>query len=258
MFRTMRYAYFLCLILLVVSSCASKEDLFYLQDGYENNVAEIEYQNLTIQPNDILKINVETIVPEAARPYNLGIGAEGGMVPNLLLLQLEGYLVSKEGTIDYPVLGKVKVMNLTVAEISELIREKLVNGGHLNDPTVSVRIINSKVTVLGEVRQPGTFSFTEPNISLFQALGYAGDLTINGKRDDIIVTREVGGSRKIAHVDITNTEFMSSEFYFLKPNDVIIVNPNKPRVTSSGYIGDIGAVLAVSSLLLTSVILLSR
>ena len=245
-------------MLSVVMSCASKKDLFYLQDATENNDSEIEYRNITVQPNDILKINVETLVPEAAMPYNLGSVGQGGVIPNLLVLQLEGYLVSTEGTIDFPVLGEVSVMNKTVAEISEYLKGELVDGGHLNDPIVNVRIINSKVTVLGEVKSPGTFSFTEPNISLFQALGYAGDLTINGKRDDIILTREVGGSRQITHLDITNTEFMNSEFYFLKPNDVIIVNPNKPKVTSSGYIGNIGTLLGVASVLLSVTILLTR
>lgn len=253
----MKSKYLILLCILVLVSCASKKDLFYLQDASENNDTEISYQYMTVQPNDILKIDVETLVPEAAQPYNRGSGGQG-MIPNILVLQLDGYLVSNEGTIDFPTLGELSVINLTVKEIGEKIKNELISGGHLLDPKVNVRIINSKVTVLGEVRDPGTFPFTEPNISLFQALGYAGDLTINGKRDDIIITREVGGSRKITHVDLTSTEFMNSEFYYLKPNDIIIVNPNKPKVSSSGYIGNIGTVLAVTSVILSSIILLSR
>lgn len=254
----MKSKYLMLLLVLALTSCASKKDLFYLQDASENNTAEITYQNMTIQPNDILRIKVETLVPEAAEPYNLGGANQGGVIPNLLVLQLDGYLVTKDGTLNFPTLGEIDVYNLTVKELEDKIVDELVSGGHLNAPKVNVRIINSKVTVLGEVKNPGTFPFTEPNISLFQALGYAQDLTINGKRDDIIITREVEGSRQITHVDLTSTEFMNSEFYYVKPNDIIIVNPNKPKVTSSGYIGSIGTLLTVASVVLSSIILLSR
>ncbi|WCO01121.1 polysaccharide biosynthesis/export family protein [Psychroserpens ponticola] len=253
----MKSKYLMLLFVLVLTSCASKKDLFYLQDAVENNETEIKYQSMTVQPNDILKIDIETLIPEAARPYNQSVTGSGA-VPNLLVMQLEGYLVNKDGTINFHNLGEISVVNLTVVEVAEKLKNELTSGGHLNNPKVNVRIVNSKVTVLGEVRNPGTFPFTEHNVSLFQALGYAGDLTINGKRDDIIITREVDGSRQITHVDLTNTEFMNSEFYYLKPNDIIIVNPNKSKVTSSGYIGNIGILLSVTSVLLSSIILLSR
>ena len=119
-------------------------------------------------------------------------------------------------------------------------------------------LLNAKITILGEVNAPGTYNFTEQNITILQALGYAGDLTINGKRDDIIITRDVNGVRKISHIDLTSTDFMNSEFYFVKPNDNIIVNQNNPRVKESGFIGNIGTVLTIASLALSITILLSR
>lgn len=253
----MKLNYIILILVLTLSSCASKKDILYLQDASQNSSAEIMYQNSTIQPNDILKIRVESIIPEAARPYNRG--ASGTTANNSIeLLQLEGYLVNNEGIISYPVLGEIELFKLTTNEAEEKIRQMLIDGGHLNNPTVTIRIINSKVTVLGEVNVPGTYSFTEQNITLLQALGYAGDLTINGKRDDIIMTRDVDGVRKITHIDITNTEFMNSEYFYIKTNDVIIVNPNNPRVKNSGFIGDIGTVLGFASLILTSIVLLSR
>jgi len=253
----MKLNYVLLLLVLTLSSCASKKDILYLQDANQNSSSEILYQSSTIQPNDILKIRVESIIPEAARPYNRG--ASGTVANNSIqLLQLEGYLVNNEGKISYPVLGDIELSKLTTNEAENKIRQLLIDGGHLNNPTVTIRIINSKVTVLGEVNVPGTYSFTEQNITLLQALGYAGDLTINGKRDDIIMTRDVDGVRQITHIDITNTEFMNSEYFYIKTNDVIIVNPNNPRVKNSGFIGDFGTVLGVASLILTSIVLLSR
>ena len=245
------------LVLLLVSSCASKKEVLYLQDAATEGSGNVNYQTATIQPNDILKITVETLVPEAAIPYNK-ISSQGMQPQNVQLLQLDGYLVSLDNTIKFPVLGEISTANLTPVELETAIREELIEGGHLLNPTVSVRLINAKVTILGEVNQPGTYSFTEQNITLLQALGYAGDLTINGKRNDILITREVDGVRKVSHIDLTSAAFMNSEFYFIKPNDVIVVNPNNPRVKSAGFVGNVGTVLTIASLALSITILLSR
>ncbi|MBR9844874.1 MAG: polysaccharide export protein [Algicola sp.] len=249
----LNFVVFLCVLML--SSCASKKDIWYIQDGGQNNTTQINYQQTTIQPNDILKIDVETLVPEAAEPYNK-VGSINQI--SLLVLQLDGYLVSKEGIINFPVLGEIPLSNLTMNEAEVKIRNLLVEGGHLNDPTVRVRVVNAKVTILGEVNEPGTYNFSEPNITLLQALGYAGDLTINGKRNDVIITRDIDGVRSITHLDLTNTDFMSSEFFYIKPNDTIIVNQNKPRVTNSGYVTGLTTVLAIATVALSSIIILSR
>lgn len=244
-----------CMILML--SCATKKDILYLQDANENNNAKVAYQLTTIQPNDILKITVSTLVPEAAVPYNRS-NASGPGGQSLELMQLEGYMVSNEGVITYPILGNISVGNLTVNAIEKEIVRLLVEGGHLNNPTVNVRLINGKFTVLGEVKSPGTYSFTEQNITLLQALGYAGDLTIKGKRDDVLITREVNGVRKITHIDLTSADFMSSAYYYIKPNDQIIVNQNNPKVKQSGYIENIGAFLGVISLALTVTLLVTN
>ncbi|MBR9914837.1 MAG: polysaccharide export protein [Algicola sp.] len=242
---------------LVMMSCASKKEILYLQDADQNDSSTISYQNATIQPNDILKISVESLVPEAAIPYNRGLGS-GSQSLTVELLKLQGYLVKNNGTINFPILGQIPVANLTTFEIEEKIKSILVEGGHLNNPTVDVRLVNAKVTILGEVKSPGTYTFTEQNITILQGLGYAGDLTINGKREDIIITRDVDGVRKISHIDLTSTDFMNSEFYYIKPNDVIIVNPNNPKVKSAGFVGNVSIVLTITSLVLSSIVLLSR
>lgn len=228
-----------------------------MQDAMTEASGEVKYNSATIQPNDILKITVETLVPEAALPYNK-TSSQGMQPQNVQLLQLEGYLVSLDNTIKFPVLGEISTDNQTTKQLETTIKEKLVSGGHLLSPTVNVRLVNAKVTILGEVNQPGTYSFTEQNITLLQALGYAGDLTINGKRNDILITREVDGLRKVSHIDLTSASFMNSEFYFIKPNDVIVVNPNNPRVKNAGFVGDVGTILTIASLALSITILLSR
>ena len=245
------------LSIVLVSSCASKQDILYLQDADINNNLSIGYQETRIQPNDILKITVESLVPEAAMPYNRGgTGGPGGN--SVELMKLEGYLVTNQGDVNYPILGDISVLNLTSKEIEDKIAKLLVDGGHLNSPNVIVRVLNAKITILGEVNLPGTYNFTEQNITILQALGYAGDLTINGKRNDIIITRDENGVRKISHIDLTSTEFMNSEYYFIKPNDNIIVNQNDPRVKQSGYIGSVGSILSVISLTLTVYLLFTR
>ncbi|TXE18854.1 polysaccharide export protein [Psychroserpens burtonensis] len=253
----MKIKFLLVVLLFVVSSCASKKDILYLQDAKSADTSEIIYQSATIQPNDILKVYIETLIPQASAPYNRSLF---GDIPvnNIQLLQLEGYLVSNKGYINFPILGEIQVSNLTTLEIEEKIKGILEDGGHLNNPTIDVRLINAKITVLGEVNAPGTYNFTEQNITILQALGYAGDLTINGKRDDIIMTRDVDGIRKITHIDLTSVEFMNSQYYYVKPNDVIIVNQNNPRVKNAGFVTNIGTVLTIASLVLSSIILLSR
>lgn len=245
------------LLLIIMMSCASKKDILYLQDADENIQTKIIYQTPTIQPNDILNISVQTLVPEAAIPYNRGSGSGPGQI-SIELLKLQGYLVSDQSTINFPNIGKIEVSNLTAEEVEMKIKRVLEDGEYLKNPTVTVRVVNAKFTVLGQVNSPGTFTFTEQNITILQALGYAGDLTINGKRDDIIITRDVNGSRVISHIDLTSTDFMTSEFYFLKPNDNIIVNPNDPKVKQSGFIGNVSTVLTVVSLALTVTLLLTR
>lgn len=243
--------------LCVLNSCATRKELLYLQDIDTAVVGPIPYQTPSIQPNDILKITVESLSPEAALPYNKSVG-QSTQARSLDLMQLEGYVVSLNNTISLPVLGELSTKNKTSQDLAMTISELLVSGGHLSDARVDVRLLNAKVTILGEVKSPGTFNYTDQNMTLLQALGYAGDLTINGERKDILMTREVDGIRKVTHIDLTSAAFMNSDYYFIKPNDLIVVNPNNPKVKSSGFIGNVGTVATVISLVLSVTILLTR
>ncbi|WP_179022255.1 polysaccharide biosynthesis/export family protein [Winogradskyella forsetii] len=249
--------YFYCLLCCaLIFSCTSKKEILYLQDADQYNNNEIVYASSIIQPNDVLRINVSALIPESAIPYNKSSNSASGV--SVELMQLEGYLVSEKSTINFPILGVLSVADMTTQDFSEFLKKKLEDEGHLKNPTVEVRLVNAKVTILGEVNGPGTYTFTEQNITLLQALGYAGDLTINGKRDDIKIMRFENGVQHIAHIDLTSADWLNGPYNFIKPNDTIIVDPNNPKVKSAGFIGNVGTLLSVVSILFTTVVLITK
>lgn len=241
----------------LLQSCASKKDILYFQDIAAAHMGEIDYKNPKIQINDILSVKVSALMPETAAPYNIG-KIDMGSVPNVETLKLQGYLVADDGTIKFPILGDITATEKTTSELEIEIQSILKDEGHIKDPVVRIRILNSKITIIGEVNKPGTYNFTEQNITLPQALGYAGDLTINGERKDILIIREEDNVRNVGHIDLTRSDWFESPYYYVKQNDVIVVNPNGPKVKSAGFIGNAGNVLTIVSLLLSTVVLLTR
>lgn len=238
------------------NSCATKKEILYFQDADQYNNTPINYVKPVLKPNDILRITVGALVEETAIPYNrISASNSGGGVE---MIKLEGYLISENHTINFPQLGKISTKNKTTSELEEELTRLLEDGGHLKDPTVNVRLLNAKVTILGEVSGPGTYEFSEESVTLLQALGMAGDLTINGKREDILVIRETEGVYKTTHVNLTSADLLTSPYYFIKPNDVIMVNPNGPKVKSSGFIGNLGTLLSVFSIVLSTVIIITN
>lgn len=255
--RSLRPYFFLLLLGFTLFSCASKKKVLYIQD-VDNYVKEVEFVHNQIQVNDILKITIDALVREAAEPYNAMSSAGGMTLNNVEAQKLSGYLVREDGEIELPIIGSFKAVGKTVEQVSKAIKERLINDGHLNQPSVQVRIINSKVTVLGEVNRPGTYNFTESNLSLFQALGMAGDLTIQGKRKNVLLVRHNDDKREVISIDLTSTDWFKGPYYFIKPNDVIIVNPNGPKVKRAGYIGDISTILSVASVVLSSIVIITN
>ena len=246
------------LFILVLSSCASKKDLFYFQDADNSIPAKIEYANNTLQPNDILDVKIGALVPETAIPYNNLVQKSGQALQNIELIKLQGYLVGTDGYIVLPILGRILVANKTIASVEKELIRILEKDQHLISPSVSVRLLNAKVTILGEVNRPGTYNFTEQFISIPQALGYAGDLTIQGKRTDIILVREQEGTRTSSRIDLTTTNWMNNPEYRVMPNDVIVVNPNITKVKSSGIVGNASVVMSIVTTLLSITVLLTR
>ena len=245
-----------CTILLI-NSCVTKKDIHYMQDLDDYSPVDLNYSENILQVDDILKISVEALVPEAALPYNK-ISPTTSQVTNLELSMLEGYLVSKDLTINFPVLGTISVKSKTCLDLEKHLKDRLESGGHLINPTVTVRLLNSKVTILGEVNAPGTYTFSENKISLLQAIGLAGDLTINGDREDVIVIRTIDGVQNSAHLNLTTANWFDGPYHSIKPNDVIIVKPNVTKVKTAGYVGDASVVLSIVSTLLSAIILITN
>ena len=242
--------------LMTIFACTSKRNIAYLNDvdKYTNTYITEQKKSYLIQEHDVLRIEIRSTIPEAAIVYNR-IPFQVNTALNINLLQLEGYLVSSDYSINFPVLGKIEVKGTTL-ELEKKITKLLLDGGHLVSPTVSVRILNSKFTVLGEVYKPGTFTFIENNLTLLQALGYAGDLTINGKRKNITLIRELNGIRSVKKLDITSKDILNNSAYYIMNNDVIIVNPNYNRIKSAGFIGSPQSIASISSILLSITLLI--
>lgn len=251
----MRYAILLFTLLLV--SCSTKKEVLLFQDKSKIS-APITYHAPRIQVNDILSIQVSTYQPELALPYNIIQQNANSGNPQIETLKLQGYLVSPEGTINFPVLGTLPVAGKTSQELEVFLRNTLEQGNHLISPTINVRVLNGKVTILGEVAHPGTFGFTEQNISVLQALGLAGDLTIRGKRKEVLLIREEAGHRSYTTLDLTQTAWFDSQYYYVRPNDVLVVNPNTARVKNAGFVSEPATLLGIASVVLSMIVLLTR
>ena len=248
---------FVFFVLIILTGCTSKKGLHYLQDSNEWNKVKIDLKYLEnkIEVGDILKIDVSSLVPEASVPYNKILTKETN-IQNIDILKLEGYLVDINGNINFPVLGEINTTDLSMNQLSDTIRLYLELGNHLTNPTINIRRLNSKFTILGEVKNPGTFQYYDNNLTVFQALGYAGDLTVDGKRKDISLIREENGLRSVYKIELTKFNLLNKNVYQIKNNDVIIVNPSFSKVKSAGFIGSPGSIASMASILLSITLLL--
>ena len=224
------------LLSLVLISCSTKKDILYFQDIKDKPQTEVIYTQNKIQVNDILTITVSAINPDSALPFNAKFYNAGTQTNSENSMNMYGYLVNADGYITFPILGKIPVAGKTTIEVEDLIEKTLIEQGQLTNPTVIARVTNAKITILGDIGNPGTYPYFEQNVTLLQAIGYAGDLSISGKRNDILIIREENGKRTYGHIDMRKTDWFNSEYYYIKQNDIIYVYPNGPKVNSAGYI----------------------
>ncbi|WP_425075362.1 polysaccharide biosynthesis/export family protein [Psychroserpens sp. S379A] len=246
------------LLIAVLTSCASRKDIIYFQDEPVSDETHLENNyELSYKPNDILTIDVSALDPDAVRPFNLSsvmYSNNGGNLNNAGLnangsVLRQTYLVDPNGNIEFPVLGTLNIGGKTRAEVTEMLKEKLTV--YVKDPIVNIRLINFTVTVLGEVNRPGTYTIQDERISLTEALGLAGDLTIYGKRNNVFLIREVNGQKKYAKLDLTSINVVNSPVYYLSQNDVIYVEPNNSRVRQSTYNQTTGVIISAVATLAT-------
>lgn len=238
----------------MVASCASKKDVYYFQD-IDRTAAENSFKFLNIQPGDILDIQIKALNPESVLVFQ----RQATLVLQQQQVQnraIDGYLVGEDGSINLPIVGAIDTTNQSTQALAQIIQEALKP--YINNPTVNIRLLNFRISVLGEVNNPGTFTVLEERLSLPQALGLAGDLTINGDRNHLLLIRNEAGKKTNQVIDLTKTDFLQSPFYFLKQNDIVYVRPNSARVKSSGLVGNAGTLVSILSLAVSLFIVITR
>ena len=225
---------YVCVCLLgLLTACTAPKEVLYLQDikGQKQENIEKGYE-VKIQEDDLLGIIVNSKEEELALPFNMPmVSYQIGSTYNQP--RVVGYLVDKNGDIDFPFLGKLHVLGMTRMELTETIKKKLSEEDWLKDPIVTVQFLNFKVSVIGEVARPGTFEISGDRITLLEALSRAGDLTIYGRRDRVAVIREENGKRTILYHDLRSSDIFNSPCYYLQQNDIVYVEPNDIRTGSS-------------------------
>ncbi len=186
-----------------------------------------------IHNDDMLSIVISAMDPLTVAPFNLPVISYSSPGEEKLITTptMQPYIVDINGEITSPILGKIKIGGLKKSEAVALIKEKLQP--YLKDPIVTIQFLNYKITILGEVQRPGTYTISNEHTSILQALGIAGDLTIYGRRDNVLLIREMeGGKKEYIRLDLNKTDILSSPFYYLQQNDIIYVEPNKTRMNT--------------------------
>ena len=266
--------YFFCLLLsaAVLSSCSSVKDIAYFQNKVVNQPEKIDkHAGIVIQPKDMLSIVVSSRNPELVSMFNLPVvsyQAGSETVSGAGVQRLLGYVVDNAGYIDFPVLGPLSVSGMTRWELSEMIKNRLIKDGLLTDAVVTVEFMNFKVSVLGEVNAPGTYTIEGDKVTVLQAISLARDLTIFGLRENVSVIRERDGERTIYQINLCDVNLFKSPAYYLQQNDIIYVEPNQEKARQSNtddktlrmtsILVSGGSLLVSIATLVTSIVLANR
>lgn len=221
---------------LLIISCGSSRKIVYFNDIPDGSFKSPGVgKPMVIVPNDILNIHISSLDEEASSMFNLK-----NQIPSVTTVTSSspsytegGYLVNSDGNIQLPVLGQIKAGGLTKESLRDTIRNRILNEKLLKDPVVEIRFMNYEVTILGEVGKPAVINVPNEKISMLKAIGLAGDLTIFGLRQNVLLIREENGQRITRHIDLTSPDFLSSPYYFLQPNDIVYVQPNRAKVTQA-------------------------
>ena len=253
--NTIIKSFFICFIL---SSCANKKDVLYLQDLERNKVEKINLSYVNkLQTDDVLNIVVSSNDNMGVSPFNIspssgksGVESSGSGQKTSL-----NYVIRQDGTISFPVLGNIKLVGLTLVEASELLKQNISN--YVKNPIVTIEWVNFKFTILGEVKRPGLYKSSSERITIIEAIGIAGDLDIQADRKNILLIREIGTERFTYNIDLTNKAFIYSEAYYLKQNDQIIVSPNNAKVQASVVNPSTSMYLNIFSTLISVITLIS-
>lgn len=236
---SLRYFYIFLGVLLI--GCGPQRDLVYFSNLDDEDIGKpVAIENVvipTIQPDDLLSIQVITLSAESNMLFNQGvIGSLGSSVSDATRRQsatnIEGYLVDKDGYINFPVLGKLHLGGLTKDAAMDTI-QNILDREYVKDPTVNIRFLNFKITLLGEVKNPSTVIILTEKVNIMEAISLVGDLTPIGKRENVLIIREKDGHRKLIRLDLNDKNLMNSPDYFLQQNDIVYVEPDSYRAVQA-------------------------
>jgi polysaccharide export outer membrane protein len=223
--KTPRFA--LLLLLPILFSCVNRKNFVYLDNVGDSEMNRtIDDLEPVIQKNDLLSITVSSPNPAATQVFNPVSSSSTSQAP-------AGYLVNQEGYIEFPMLGQIKAAGQTKKQLNDAIKKLIIQNQLLLEPVVLVRYLNYKVTVLGEVARPSVINVPDEKISLLEALGLAGDMTILARRDNVLVIREENGKRITKRINLTSRELFTSPYYYLKSNDIVYVEPGKAKASEA-------------------------
>lgn len=218
------------LSIMMLVSCVGQREVEYLQDKDKSIkiFPEAEFSDYTLKPNDELYVNISSLDEGAANVFTSGSGQSSlNMVTTPFGASMMSYPVDKEGYLLLPIVGSVFVNGKTLSQVSNILKDSLHNV--LNQPVVNIKLVNRYVSVLGEVRNPGHFSFSQERLSIYDALGLAGDITDYGDRNSLVLIRSNNGENLRVNIDLTKSDLLSSGFYNVRPNDIIYVKPLRKK-----------------------------
>ena len=242
---------------ILLTSCATKEEILYFDEAEERLEGQknlLQYEPV-IQANDVLRITVSSssINEEIVKPFQMGGDISQGSSGGNQNLSLTGYLVSPDGYIKFPVLGKVMVKGLTRTQIQDELEARIRD--YVTDPIVDVRLVNFSVTVLGEVGSPGRIQITDGRVSMPELIAMVGDITYDGKRENIMIIREENGVKSVGYIDMTETDLFSSPYFYLKQNDIVYVEPSYRAVKSAGFFTSYQGLISLGTTIISIYIL---
>lgn len=232
-----RLTVFILIITSLSIGCVNSKKTVYFSDRRDETITTTASVPQTlITSNDLLTINVSSLNPEASAIYNApntSISSNPGGQNAGTSAHTTGYLVKADGNILLPIIGSVKAAGLTTDALSEQLIKIFLTKKLLIDPIVTVRYLNFRVTVLGEVTRPAVINVPNEKMSVLEALGLAGDITIYGRKDNVLLIREEGSQKLIKNLNLNNKDFFQSPYYYLKSNDIVYVEPNKARIAGA-------------------------
>ena len=261
MSKSLKYIFTLVLLstLILSAGCANRKKMVYFQSGeFDSIVESAELYEMRFRKGDFLQIQVSGATPEAVAIFNslqTVIGENFAGAYRADNPQTAGYIVDSEGNINFPVLGKVSVAGKTKLELEKTLSKELE--GHIDMPVINIRLRNFKVSVLGDVAQPGTFTIASERVTLPEALGIAGDLNITAKRKNVLLIRENNGIKQQFRIDLTKNDLFDSPVYYLQQNDVIYVEPNQAKMNTSKFTPVYSVLISVTSLIITTLVLIT-